>query len=182
MLFLKEWGDLPKINIAFYGYDKNGKYKKDERKRDGTVGCKTEKEAKDRALDKISNLISSQKRKAGKETIYLGDAFIDRDKDWIIQHENSATSEKKRKKGDPILIIFWVLNGNYLCKYGSAGNEKKFYLNENDNGYLKNPLVSFSVIVPPGGPYYKIETNEAKKNEVLKNPECVEILDELPLL
>lgn len=182
LFFLKEWDDLPKINIAFYGYDKNWKYKKDERKRDGTVGCKTEKEAKNRALDKISNLISSQKRKAGKETIYLGDAYIDRDKDWIIQHENSAISEKKRKKGDPILIIFWVLNGNYLCKYGSAGNEKKFYLKENDNGYLKNPLVSFSVIVPPGGPYYKIETNEAKKNEVLKNPECVEILDELPLL
>lgn len=182
LFFLKEWDDLPKINIAFYGYDKYWKYKRDERKRDGAVGCKTEKEAKERALDKISNLISSQKRKAGKETIYLGDAYIDRDKDWIVRHDNSTTVEKKRKKDDSILIIFWVLNGNYLCKYGTDGNEKKVYLNENDNGFLKNPLVSFSVVVPPGGPYYKVETNEAKKREVLKNPECLNILDELPLL
>ena len=72
-------------------------------------------------------------------------------------------------------------DGNYLCKWGQL-EWKKFYFKENDNKYLKNPLVSFSVIVPPGGPYYKIETNEAKKNQVLMNPECVDILDELPLL
>lgn len=188
LFFMNEWEDLPKINIAFYGYDKKWDFKGDVRRRDGTTGSKTKEEAKERALDKISNLISSQKRKgntpngAGKETIYLGDAYIDRDREWIIQHENSTTAEKKRKKDDSILIIFWVLDGNYLCKHGTAVNENKFYLNENDNGYLKNPLVSFSVIVPPGGPYYKIETNEAKKNQVLMNPECVDILEKLPLL
>ena len=192
---MKEWEDLPKINIAFYGYDKKWAFKGDVRRRDGTTGSKTKEEAKERALDRISNLISSQKRKAGKETIYLGDAYIDRDREWIMQHENSTTAEKKRKKDDSILIIFWVLDGNYLCKHGTGVNEKWFYLGgklkdlnskdeivENDNKYLKNPLVSFSVIVPPGGPYYKIETNEAKKNQVLMNPECVDILDEVPLL
>ncbi len=201
LFFMNEWEDLPKINIAFYGYDRKWDFKGDVRRRDGTTGSKTKEEAKERALDKISNLISSQKRKGdtpdgtAKETIYLGDAYIDRDREWIIQHANSRTAEKKRKKGDSILIIFWILDGNYLCKHGTGVNEKRFYLGgklkdlnpkdvivENENQYLKKPLVSFSVIVPPGGPYYKIETNEAKKNEVLMNPECVEILDELPLL
>jgi len=180
LFFLKEWASdkfpeiFPKINIAFFGYDEKWGYQKIERKRDGTKGCETKKEAKEKALEKISNLISSQERKN-----YLGDAYIDRDEQWIKNHKNKNTEEKRRKRGDEILIIFWVLNGNYLCK-NEAG--KKFYLEEDESGFLEEPLVSFSVIVPPGGPYYKTETNQAKKDEVLMHPECKDILDKLPLL
>ena len=47
---------------------------------------------------------------------------------------------------------------------------------------MDNPLVSFSVVVPPGGPVYSIYTNEGKKNEVLEKSECVNVLENLALL
>ena len=43
--FLKEWEDLPKINIAFYGYDKKWGFKGDVRK-DGTLALKQKKKQK----------------------------------------------------------------------------------------------------------------------------------------
>ena len=174
MAFLDEWKEkkdfFPKINIAFFGYDENWNNKNIERARHGTNKfIKTKKEAIKKSLKKISNLRSTDNKPE-----YIGDVFIDRPKSWIDKYRYKTAKERKRTNNDPILIIFWILNGNYLCK--------DFYIEAGETDYMDNPLVSFSVVVPPGGPVYSIYTNEGKKNEVLEKSECVNVLENLALL
>ena len=51
---MNEWEDLPKINIAFYGYDRKRDFKGDVRRRDGTTALKQKKKRR-KSSDKISN-------------------------------------------------------------------------------------------------------------------------------
>ena len=174
MTFLGEWKEkkdfFPKINIAFFGYDENWEPKNIERARHGTNKfIASKKEAVKKSLKKISNLRSTKNRPG-----YLGDVFIDRDQNWIDEYRTKTAKERKRKIHDDILIIFWILNGNYLCR--------NFYVEPGESDYMNNPLVSFSVVVPPGGPVYSIYTTEGKKNEVLEKSECVNVLENLALL
>ena len=60
-----------------------------------------------------------------------------------------------RKKGAPILIVFYKLDKNYInLKDKNNGGDGKWYLDENNHDHLiaNDDLVTFIASLPTGGP------------------------------
>ena len=86
---------------------------------------------------------------------YLGDRYFDKDQDWHIKNQNQEN--QSRTKYEPILLLFYKLNPNYIIKFNSTIIELK----QGDRNFLNiNSLLTFAAITPVGGPNYKVYTNE----------------------
>ena len=137
---------LPKINIGIIGDINN-------RQRAFDVPPKDENEAKLNYKDSISSLLGGGRTSAGKP--YLGDRFFDKDQDWhkVEKHKEMAY----RAKYEPILILFYKLNPNYIVKI----NKKVIDLKKGEKGFLNlNSVLTFAAITPIGGPNYKVYSHE----------------------
>lgn len=154
--FLEDWNDgfnkkiistpLPKINIGIIG-DIN------QRQRAFDVKPKDELKAKLNYKDSISSLMGGGRTSAGKP--YLGDRFFDKDQDWHKVEKHKQI--EYRAKYEPILILFYKLNPNYIVKI----NKQVVDLKKGDKGFLNlNSVLTFAAITPIGGPNYKVYSND----------------------
>ena len=154
--FLEDWNDgfnkktistpLPKINIGIIG-DIN------KRQRAFDVKPCSPIEAKSKFRDSISSLLGGVRTSEIKP--YLGDRFFDKDQEWHLKNNKTATPN--RSKYDSILILFYKLNPNYLIKL----DETIVELNPGEYGYLNvDSVLTFAAITPIGGPNYKVFSNE----------------------
>ena len=109
--------------------------------------------AKLNCKDSISSLLGGVR--TSKVKPYLGDRFFDKDQDWHIKHSNPEN--QFRLKYEPILILFYKLNPNYIIKI----NKEVVELKQGENNFLNlKSLLTFAAITPVGGPNYKVYTNE----------------------
>lgn len=154
--FLEDWDEgynnkiistpLPKINIGIIG-DIN------KRQRAFDVKPNNLSEANLNYKDSISSLLGGVR--TSKVKPYLGDRFFDKNQDWHIKHLNQENHS--RSKYEPILLLFYKLNPNYIIKI----NEDVIELKEGERNYLNmKSLLTFAAITPIGGPNYKVYTNE----------------------
>lgn len=154
--FLEDWNEgyntnilstpLPKINVGIIG-DIN------KRQRAFDVKPKNIREAKSNYKDSISSLLGGVRTSDVKP--YLGDRFFDKDQQWHIMNKNKVNTS--RSKYEPILILFYKLNPNYIIKI----NNDIIELEKGEKGYLNtNSILTFSAITPIGGPNYKVYSNE----------------------
>jgi hypothetical protein len=144
--------DIPKINIGFMGLGKLS-----ERQRDYAISPTNEVEAKTDIPSKIGSLLGGVR--TGKKK-YKGDRFFDKDQKW---HDENIDKKKIGERGltEPILILFYYLDPNYLFRFGKG---KRARLKPKDTGYLSTKKVlTMSIVTPFGGPQYKVFTNETIK-------------------
>jgi hypothetical protein len=86
---------------------------------------------------------------------YLGDRFFDKEQDWHIKHVDQEI--QPRSKYEPILILFYKLNPNYIIKI----NNEIIELEQGEKNFINlDSLLTFAAITPVGGPNYKVYTNE----------------------
>ncbi len=154
--FLEDWNEgfnknlistpLPKINIGVIG---------DINKRQRAFDIKPENinDALLNHKDSISSLLGGLRTSNVKP--YLGDRYFDKDQDWHIKHKDQDS--QSRTKYEPILLLFYKLNPNYIIKINNVILELK----PGDRNYLNlKSLLTFAAITPVGGPNYKVYTNE----------------------
>lgn len=172
--YLEDWRDrnkaplLPNINVAIM--DTNPM----TRQRLTTVSRpRSTEEARSTVEDRFGSIVGGR----SGDGSYKGDAFMDRDRAW---HLTATEPEKTRQPGDDILIVFYRLSPNYVCKYlhDSPSAEfpegrrtvKEVYLQPGDAWFVdtggdpKDPEGRFSVVVfaawtPGGGPTYPVKVN-----------------------
>ena len=150
--YLDEWHKdlktIPKINIAIFGSKKDLKNRK--RNDNNTFTAR--------------GFIGGATKKDNRNNKYLGDGFIDKPQQF--QNDNINQVGLKRKFSDGILITFYILNHNYINK------EKKIKKGHAD--YQIEPLVSFSVTTPVGGPQWVVTTNSTQlQRQLASQSECV---------
>ena len=182
--FLKEWldndmgvlDDAPKINVAIWN-------KVMRRKRYLSVSKpQSIEEARENATGLLEAIVGGQ----GSSGRYKGDYFIDRSKEW---HESfEGTPDQTRRAGDPILIVIYKLDPNYLTR--SLFNPEK---TGRDAWEVQSPVVkltegdlfvdfpkgeeekyaalTFAAFTPNNGPMYQVGTNRlvASAGEVVHN-------------
>ena len=129
-----------------------------ERQRDYADSPLNEVEAKKTPIpSKIGALLGGVR--TGKKK-YKGDRFFDKDQKW---HDENIDKRKIGERGlnEPILILFYYLDPNYLFRFGKG---KRARLKPKDVGYLNTKKVlTMSIVTPLGGPQYKVFTNETIK-------------------
>jgi hypothetical protein len=154
--FLEDWNEgfnknlistpLPTINIGIIG---------DINKRQRAFDIKPENidDALLNHKDSISSLLGGLRTSNVKP--YLGDRYFDKNQDWHIKHKDQES--QSRTKYEPILLLFYKLNPNYIIKINNVILELK----QTDRNYLNlKSLITFAAITPVGGPNYKVYTNE----------------------
>ena len=95
-----------------------------------------------------------------------------------MDKKGSELSEIGWKARKEILIVFYMLDPNYLGNTALKGSAKKaIYLEEGDEHYIDNNLEgkeigmpTFMIVTPVGGPLWEIGTNSTV-TEVIKEEE-----------
>ena len=191
--YLKDWSEaegmppIPKINIAI-------KNKIGRRRRESSVSKPgSEEEARTRANGMFGPILGGKAH--GK---YLGDYFVDKDIEW---HEKNpgAKPSTPREHGDSILILFYLLEPNYVRNriFDSSDTDKdhplgkwktqQVYLKEGDRFYVKipdgkegdYPVLVFAAFTPLGGPKYALGVNSLLNPEKIKQIGLTKCQDDL---
>lgn len=142
---------LPKINIGvLYNLEKG---KISSRQREFTQKPTNRIEAILYKKEMIGALLGGSQKKAREK--YKGDRFFDKDANW--HKENIDIEVGSRKLKEPILLLFYKINPNYLIRLGK-GNPIKMI--ESDNEYIDSKeILTFGAVTPIGGPSYQVHTN-----------------------
>lgn len=183
--FLKEWldsdahSDPPQINVAIWNSVMR-------RKRLLHISKpETREQAQANMTERLEAIVGG-KGSGGK---YKGDYFIDKDGDW---HENTeGTPDQTRRPGEPILIIFYRLDPNYLTRslfnpetmefevqspvveIAKDSDDYIHYDSENEEEKLEHSALTFAAFTPIDGPMYQVGTNKlvAAMGEVVSDVE-----------
>lgn len=191
--FLQDWEDtedmppIPTINIAI----KNSIGK---RVRNLSISKpKSAEEARRNALGIIGPLLSGR---AGK--VYLGDYYADKNEKWHKENPGKTSSEP-RPPGDDLLIIFYLLEANYIRnsifdptdidEENPLGKWKReaVYLQPGDRFYVEipegqehqYPVLAFAAFTPLGGPQYGLGVNALLNPEKIKQIGLTALQEEL---
>jgi hypothetical protein len=166
--FLKEWldseshSDPPPINIAIMDSVMR-------RKRFLKISKPTTvDEARDNATGRLEAIIGGK----GSGGRYKGDYFLDRSEEW---HEGvEGAPDQTRRAGDPILIVFYRLDPNYLTRSLFNPDTREFevqtpvvsidedhddHIDIPEGGEKKYSSLTFAAFTPNNGPMYQIGTN-----------------------
>jgi hypothetical protein len=144
--------DMPKVNIGLMGLGKIGK-----RQRDYVSPPSNETEAKLNIPAKIGALIGGSRSSVRKP--YKGDRFFDKSEKWHYDNYDKPIGE--RKVNEPILILFYFIDPNYLFKFKSG---KTMTIKSGDEGHINfKKALTMAVVTPLGGPQFKVWTNETIK-------------------
>lgn len=151
--YLNEWEDkfktIPKINIAIFGSKEDLK----NRKRNPNNTFTTR------------GFIGGATKKDKRNNKYLGDGFIDKTQEF--HNNNINVVGLKRKFSDGILINFYILNHNYI--------NKEEEIEEGHPDYQTEPLVTFAVSTPIGGPQWVKTINSTQlERQLASKSKCLE--------
>ena len=145
----KTQAGIPRINIGFMSTGSVS-----ERQRDYGSSPKDVTEAKSDIPWKIGRLLGGPR---SGNTTYMGDRFFDYDQAWHDSNFGTMRSSD-RSAQDPILMLFYLIDPNYLFRFGSG---MKARLEKGDDGYLPlEKILTMAVVTPLGGPKYNVYTNE----------------------
>lgn len=174
--YLSEWkeenGRIPEINIAVFGCDNDGEFSPDTFRNRARSGA--ESFLQNQKADSSFAGRSIRSLRGGKsQGSYLGDSFVDRS----AEKHRQLYSEKflKRSKHEAILVMFYLLNPNYMCRGWSLEKEDVGYSNPDV------PIVTFSIATPKGGPKYQVSFNSARERmrTIQSQSICEEYEDQL---
>lgn len=180
--YIDKWNEMshspsPIFNVAIFDAYEDGRLRKRERKFKGV-----KKDFKTRAEFKNSALKSLAPFRGGKSSDpknkYCGDFLIDFPETY---HElNYYKKNLRREKGQPILIIFYRIEANYIGKF--KGEEVSF--EDGDSLHIsvdrKTPLITFSIATPLGGPVFETRINNNVLEIVKANSiECEKFIESL---
>jgi len=167
--YLEEWiegfrnGTLPPpppVNIAvFTNVGKRARVQK------YTNFPSSPKQARDEATLQFGSVVGG----SNDDVSYLGDYFIDKDKHW---HTNTINPSRVRNEDEPILILFYKLDPNYIRK---TYYDKSIINSENPKGrvtqeirlqpsdpsyvHVSLPVITFACSTPTNGPMYDVGRN-----------------------
>ena len=164
-IWQKEKGSIPGFNVAIFG--EAGAKGILKRRRDRYNFSPGEEKSADlllkRALPKLARYRggSTNDSRANK---YLGDVFVDMN-DNYHNSNYSKNNSIKRLGGWNILFMFYLLDGNYVGIAKEGNDNIDVYYPVGHSNYLEgvdhtNPLVTFSISTPIGGPKYDVYTNK----------------------
>ena len=188
--YLSKWRKsgvpIPNYNIAIFDVNDSGIPRNRARKSIGSVNdYKSIEELKENALLRLAPFRGGKSDpnvvKKNKEKSYCGDHFVDLPLEFHI--ENYKKNNLRRDKSMPILFIFYKLNANYVGKFPPKKNNgsKDVYFEEGDKFFVdtKEPLITFSIATPLGGPIFKTQENKLANPTVLNNKECEDYFEKL---
>jgi len=170
--YIEKWNELnhiplPKFNIAIFDKKENGTYRKRGRK---IQGNKDEFNSLADFKQAASNFLApfrGGKSDPESGNKYCGDFLVDFPE--IYHNENYNEKNLRREKGSPILILFYKIDANYIGKF--QGDEIMF--EDGDDLYIKNPdnqpLITFSISTPIGGPVFETRINNGALQIVKAN-------------
>lgn len=191
--YLKDWSEaddmppIPNINIAI----KNSMGK---RRRESSV---SKPESAEEARRKVTGMFGPILGGKAHGT-YLGDYFVDKDIEWHKQNPNAKPSTP-REAGDSILILFYLLEPNYVRNrifdpkdtdedhpFGKW-KAQQVYLEEGDSFYVDvpkgkeddYPVLVFAAFTPLGGPKYALGVNSLLNPDKIKQVGLTKIQEEL---
>ena len=187
--YLQKWkenGSIPDFNIAVFDVNSKGEIRNRARKITGRPIAPAD-------FKTVSELISNAQRalapfrggksdpkgvKKNPELAYCGDNFIDMPKQFHI--DNYDKKSLRREKGTSILFIFYMINANYVGKFPhSLKSSKKVMFEIGDSKYISTnePLITFSIATPSGGPLFRTQINGTISEIVRANStECEDYL------
>ena len=167
--YLSEWYErcqngeelfFPTINLAVYDEANRQRMQK------YTEYPTSENEAKEGVSNSFKSIIGG----TSGGMVFKGDAFLDKEIEW---HERNDNPSKIRQTSDPLLLIIYPLNANYVRRnyydisQRSSENpngvriRKDIILQPGEEGYVPGslPILSFAAWTPIGGPTYDVGTN-----------------------
>ena len=122
---------------------------------------------------------------------YKGDAFFDKEPEW---HSDADGPDKSRKAGDDILIVFYMLDPNYIRSsywdrnkaddenpHGKIVRKEIRVENDNENDLYvpgNTPDITFAAWTPDGGPMYSIGTNKLIDRGAIKQQGVIQLVEE----
>jgi hypothetical protein len=180
--YIDKWNEMshspsPIFNVAIFDAYDDGSLRKRERKFKGVKkDFKTKEEFKNSALKSLAPFRGG--KSSDPKNKYCGDFLIDFPESY---HEiNYYKKNLRREKGQPILIIFYRIEANYIGKF--KGEEVEFI--DGDNLHIKldkkTPLITFSIATPLGGPVFETRINNNVLEIVKANSiECEKFIESL---
>jgi len=186
--YISKWRNsgvpLPNLNIAVFGVDGNPRNR--ARKSIGsTLDFTSESELKENALKRLAPFRGGKSDpnavKKNAEKSYCGDNFIDITP--IFHKANYWKRNLRRDKSMGLLFIFYKINANYVGKFPAKKKKggKDVFFHPGDKLFEKTtePLITFSIATPLGGPIFKTQINKKVNLEVSNNRECEEFFEKL---
>jgi hypothetical protein len=189
--YLTKWRELgkpiPAINIAVFGTDASGVPANRRRQILGSIkDFKSVEELKENAS--ATRLAPFRGGKSDENAVkknpdksYCGDVFIDMP--LVYHKDNYYKPNLRRDKSMPILVIFYKINSNYVGLFPSKTKpgSKPCYFEKNDLKYrdTQEPVITYSVAMPLGGPIYKTQKNKLATPAVLNTKICEDFFDKL---
>ncbi|MGB1589800.1 MAG: hypothetical protein ACPHDO_05625, partial [Candidatus Poseidoniaceae archaeon] len=191
--YLKDWSEaddmppIPNINIAI----KNSMGKR--RRESSTSKPESAEEARRKVTGMFGPILGGK-----AHGTYLGDYFVDKDIEWHKQNPNAKPSTP-REAGDSILILFYLLEPNYVRNrifdpkdtdddnpFGKW-KAQQVYLEEGDSFYVDvpkgkeddYPVLVFAAFTPLGGPKYALGVNSLLNPDKIKQVGLTKIQEEL---
>ena len=179
---------MPGINIAVFDLDAKGVAVNRRRQ---TIGSskdfKSVNELKENAS--ATRFETLRGGKSDKDAVernpdksYCGDVFIDQP--LTFHKANYWERNLRRDKSMKILIIFYKLNANYVGLFPpkkQSGSKPVYFEKDKDSKYrdTQEPVITFSVAMPLGGPIFKTQENKLANPEVLNTKLCEDFFDKL---
>jgi hypothetical protein len=173
------FGELPKINVAIWGVDDNPSIGRRKRRFTPEIDASkhTLEDVKKMCEPKLQSLVGGR----SDDGAFLGDRYLDFSNDWHTENKDkkgSDLSEIGWKARKEILIVFYLLDPNYLGNTGLKGRSKgAIYLEEGDEHYIDNNrdgkrvgMPTFMIVTPEGGPMWEVGANSTV-TEVIKEEE-----------
>jgi hypothetical protein len=188
--YLKEWrveannGEAPPLPAINIGVVKL-------RKRMRRLRTTMHPESVERAVDEVTTRFGTIVGTYSDDRTYLGDAFFDYDEDWHASKEGVIPS-KTRARGEPILILLYQLDSNYIRPTYYDMNQ---HSDEHPHGKVirqeirvpsghplyvpgDTPVVTFAAWVPEGGPMYSVGTNRLIDRSKIKQQGLAQVNQE----
>ena len=179
---------IPGINIAVFDADANGVAANRRRQ---IVGSSKDFKSVDELKENASATRLAPFRggksdenavKKNPDKSYCGDVFIDMP--LAFHKDNYYKLNLRRDKSMQILIIFYKINANYVGLFPpktQPGSEPRYFKKNKDSKYrdTQEPVITYSVAMPLGGPIFKTQENKLANPEVLNTKICEDFFDKL---
>ncbi len=160
--YLQKWRidhprNFPKFNVAIFEEQNDGTFRERARKLNGVDNeFKSKEEYKNAATSSLKAFRGGKSTKESHKK-YCGDFLIDFSEKF---HEiNYETKNLRRPSNSAILFIFYKLEANYVGKF----KDYPVYFEKNDRLYIDNdkkqPVITFSIATPLGGPVFTSRIN-----------------------
>ena len=190
--YLTKWRksdkSIPGINIAVFDIDAKGVAANRRRQ---IVGSSKDFKSVDELKENASATRLAPFRggksdenavKKNPDKSYCGDVFIDMP--LAFHKDNYFKLNLRRDKSMQILIIFYKINANYVGLFPpktQPGSKAHYFEKNKDSKYrdTKEPVITYSVAMPLGGPVFKTQENKRANPEVLNKKTCEDFFDKL---